>query len=192
MPKKTKEKSRDDEVPASKKLEDLWDMVDEMEIAMLTTRRPDGRLVSRPMQVQERTDDGHLWFMAEEDTHKLDEIEHDPHVNLGFYKDRSREWISISGRARLERSRDKVRALYKPDWKAWLGDEGGTRNGGPDDPRITLIDVEAETVEYLKVDKPRAVVFFQVAKAIVTGAPPDLGSERHVTQREIVQESPLK
>jgi general stress protein 26 len=188
---KTDDENRDDDLPASKKLEDLWEMVDDMEIAMLVTRRPDGRLVSRPMQVQRRTDDGHLWFMTNQEAHKVDEIEHDAHVNLGFYKDRSREWISISGRARLERSRDQVRALYKPDWRAWLGDEGGTRNGGPDDPRITLIDVEAETVEYLKVDKPRAVVFFEVAKAMVTGNPPDIGSQRHVSAREIIQESPL-
>lgn len=52
---------RDDHLPASKRIDELWELVDKIEIAMLTTRRLDGRLVSRPMAVQERTNDGHLW-----------------------------------------------------------------------------------------------------------------------------------
>lgn len=182
---------RDDHLPASKRIDELWELVDKIEIAMLTTRRLDGRLVSRPMAVQERTNDGHLWFMTDVDTRKDEEIAREPHVNLAFYKDSSREWVSISGRARLDRDRARIRSLYKPDWKMWLGDEGGTRNGGPDDPRITLIDVEVESVEYLKLDRPRVAVLFELAKGLLTGAPASLGSQRRVTADEIVRDAPL-
>lgn len=33
----------------NKRIDDLYDLIDDIEIAMLTTRRSDGRLVSRPM-----------------------------------------------------------------------------------------------------------------------------------------------
>ena len=43
-------KNTDDSVPTDKKLDDLYELIDGIEIAMLTTRRADGHLVSRPMQ----------------------------------------------------------------------------------------------------------------------------------------------
>ena len=113
---------------------------------MLTTRRADGHLVSRPMQTQERETGLDLWFMTNVETHKLDDLMADPHVNLAYYKDRSREWVSVAGLATVSTDQDLVRELYKPDWKAWLGDEGGDRDGSANDPRIALILVEAESV----------------------------------------------
>ena len=192
MAKKAKDKNHDDTVPTDKKLEDLFEMIDDIGVCMFTTRRADGYLVSRPMQAQHREEDGRLWFVTDDDAHKLDELRSDHHVNLAFYKDGSREWISVSGDARVTRDRAKVRELYKPDWKAWFGDEGGTRNGGPDDPRLTLIEIEPRTVEYLKVTKPKPVVIFEVVKAIVTGKPPKLGDERTVTNHELIEHAPLE
>jgi hypothetical protein len=78
-----------------------------------------------------------------------------------------------------------IRELYRPDWKAWFGDNGGAENGGPDDPRLALILVEAHSVEYLVVDRPRPVVLFEVAKAIVTGTPPNVGKQRSLSEREL-------
>ncbi len=71
-------------------------------------------------------------------------------MNLAYYNNKSREWVSVSGTARIVTDRDLIRTLYKPDWKAWFGDEGGDRNGGPNDPRLVLIEVEAHEVTYLK------------------------------------------
>ena len=178
-------KNTDDAVPAEKKLDDLYDLIDGIEIAMFTTRRADGQLVSRPMQTQQRENGVDLWFMTNVETHKLDDLMSDPHVNLAFYKDKSREWVSVSGIATVSTDRDLVRELYKPDWKAWLGDEGGDRDGSPSDPRIALILIDAQLVTYMKVTKPRPVVLFEVAKAMVTGSPPEVGSIRNVTEREL-------
>ena len=69
--------------------------------------------------------------------------------------------------------------------KAWFGDEGGERNGGPDDPRLALILVDVHSVSYLKVDKPKPLVLFEVAKGMVTGTPPKVGEQRHVTRSEL-------
>jgi general stress protein 26 len=186
MADKATDTNRDDEtVSAEKKLDDLYELIDGIDIAMFTTRRADGHLVSRPMQTQERTSGVDLWFMTNVEAHKLDDLMTDPHVNLAYYNDRSREWVSVAGLATVTTDRELVRDLYKPDWKAWLGDEGGSRDGSPNDPRIALILVEAESVMYLKVTKSRPVVLFEVAKAMVTGNPPDVGSVRTVSEREI-------
>lgn len=172
-------------VPTDKKLEDLYALVDGIEVAMFTTRRPDGHLVSRPMQTQERDGVADFWFVTDGDASKLDELEHDPHVNLAYYRDRTREWVSVSGTARATRDRELVRRLYQPDWRAWFADEGGERDGGPEDPRITLVLVEAESVVYMKSDTPRPVVLFEVVKGIVTGQEPRIGSVRMLDHAEL-------
>lgn len=163
--------------------EKLYDLIDDIETAMFTTRRPDGRLVSRPMATQKRADGADLWFVTARDTEKLDEIRHDPHVNLAYYKDRTREWVSISGRARAVDDRKKIRELYQPDWRAWFGDEGHEKHGTPDDPRMILIAVDIELAMFLEINKPRAVVLFEVVKGMITGNAPDFGEPERIDAR---------
>jgi len=187
MADKTTQKNKDNEVPLEKKLDDLYKLIDGIEVALFTTRRPDGHLVSRPMQVQERTAGTDLWFMTNIESEKLDELATDPHVNLAFYKDRTREWVSVSGTALISRDRDLIRGLYKPDWKAWLGDEGGQRDGSANDPRIALVLVEAHSVTYAKKDRPAPLVLFEIVKGMVTGSPPKVADLRELGEREIQQ-----
>ena len=173
------------EVSLEKKLDDLYKLIDGIEVAMVTTRRADGHLISRPMQTQRRTTGTDLWFMTTTETHKLEELATDPHVNLGFYRDRTREWVSVSGMAVLTQDKQLIHDLYQPDWRAWLGDKGGAMNGGPDDPRIILVLVEAHSVIYSKQDRPLPVVLFEVAKGIVTGQPPKVSDVRTLGETEI-------
>ena len=172
-------------VGTEKKLDELYDLIDGIEIAMFTTRRADGQLVSRPMATQERVTGTDLWFVTDVSSPKLDELRFDPHVNLAYYNLKSREWVSVSGTAQITQDRNLIQELYKPDWKAWFGDEGGEKNGGPDDPRLALILVDAQSVEYMVVNKPRPVVLFEVAKALITGSTPKVGEERHLSEREL-------
>src|SRR5690606_35271733 len=55
-------------VADTKRVEELYDLIEGIEIAMFTTRRPDGRLVSRPMATQERRPDADLWFVTDVET----------------------------------------------------------------------------------------------------------------------------
>jgi general stress protein 26 len=157
------------------KLDTLYELINDMEIAMFTTRRADGHLVSRPMATQRRAEGADLWFVTDRRSEKLVEIGNDPLVNLAYYKDRTKEWVSISGRARIVDERSKVHELYAPDWRAWFGDEGGPQDGTPDDPRIVLIGVDVELAMFLHLNKPQPVVLYEVVKGMVTGKKPDLG-----------------
>ena len=176
-----------EEAPTSKKLDELYGLIEGIEIAMFTTRRPDGYLVSRPMATQTQAEGTDLWFVTNIESHKLDELEFDPHVNLAYYRDRTREWVSVSGQAAISRDRRAINELYRKDWKAWFGDEGGERDGGPNDPRLALVLVDVHSVTYLKVDKPRPLVLFEVAKSMLTGTPPQVGAQRELTGEEIDQ-----
>ena len=168
----------------SEDLQKFYEMVDSIEIAMLTTRRPDGHLESRAMANQKRAAGADLWFVTSEGTGKLRDIEADPHVNLSYYKDRTREWVSVSGIASISRDRNKIRELYATDWKAWFPDEGDPRHGTPDDPRLVLIGVDIHAAVYLEVNKPQPVVLFEVVKGWLTGSDPDIGKMHRIEPAE--------
>jgi len=156
-------------------LNTFYEMVDDIGIAMMTTRRPDGHLESRAMANQKRAAGADLWFVTAEGTGKLRSLEADPHINLSYYKDRTREWISVSGLARISRDRGKLHELYAPDWKMWFAEEGDPRHGTADDPRMVLIGVTMHAAEFLEVDKPKPVVLFELVKGWITRTEPDIG-----------------
>jgi general stress protein 26 len=168
--------------------EELYRLIADIEIAMFTTRRADGQLVSRPMATQARSAGADLWFVTDKSTDKLDELNADAHVNIAYYNTKSREYVSVSGTARVLDDREKIRELYRPDWKAWFpGDD--QRSGTPDDPRITLIAVDATSAVYLKIDKPKPIVLFEVVKGMVTGSTPDVGEVQQLSGRELKRAS---
>jgi general stress protein 26 len=164
----------------ARELENLYEKIEDLETAMLTTRRADGHLVSRAMANQKRAPGADLWFVTSSDTGKVEEIENDPHVNVCYYKDRTREWVSVAGLATVSRDRDIIRQLYAPDWKAWFADGSDPRAGTVDDPRIVLIGVEVHSAVYLEVDKPQPMVLYELVKGWVSGEAPELGTMHHV------------
>ena len=161
-------------------LDKFYEMVEDIEIAMMTTRRPDGHLESRAMATQRRAAGADLWFVTSEGSGKLRHIAADPHINLSYFKNRTMEWISVSGIATISRDRGKIRELYATDWKAWFSDEGDPRHGTPDDPRMVLIGVDVHAAAFLEVNKPQPVVLFEVVKGWVTGSDPDIGEMHRI------------
>ena len=162
--------NRASEIPLEKKLDDLYKLIDGVDVALLTTRRADGSLVSRPMQTQRRTAGTDLWFMTNLESETFEELALDPHVNVAYFKPLTGEWVSVSGHALLERDRDLIDALYRDEWKQWLPEQNdGKRNGGRHDPRIALVLVEADSVVYSKHDHRLPLQLFAAVKARVTG-----------------------
>ena len=161
-------------------LEQLYKQIDEIEIAMMTTRRSDGHLQSRAMATQKRASGADLWFVTLEDSPKLQDLASDPHVNLSYYKDRTREWVSVSGIATITDDRAKIRELYAPDWALWFSKGDDPRHGTADDPRMVLIGVDVHAAMFLEVNKPQPVVLFELVKGWLTGSTPELGDMHHL------------
>jgi general stress protein 26 len=161
---------------ATTELEKFYALVDDLTFAMMTTRRPDGHLRSRAMANQKRAAGADLWFVTREGTDKLHDLEHDPHINLSYFRDSNQEWVSVSGLATLTRDRNLIHQLYATDWRMWFPDEGDPRHGTKDDPRIVLIGVTIHAAEFLEATKSKPVVLYELAKGWLTGTEPDVGT----------------
>jgi general stress protein 26 len=170
------------EVAMDSEIEKFYAEIESIETAMMTTRRRDGHLRSRAMANQKRAPGADLWFVTRDGSAKLADITSDPHINLSYYRDGNREWVSVSGTAVISRDRETIHKLYAPDWKVWFGDEGDPRHGTPDDPRIVLIGVTAHAAEFLEVNKSTPRLLFEFVKGWVTGNELELGEMHHLNE----------
>lgn len=167
-----------------KKIDELWELIEKMEIALFTTRRTDGTLVTRPMATQKRNPIADIWFVTDIETHKVDDLEADANVSLGYYDSGSREWVSVSGVVTISQDRAKIRELYQADWKIWFGEGSGEHDGGPNDPRLALLLVDSVSVRYMKSKYAKPRVLFELARAMVTRKDPELGREERLSASE--------
>ena len=148
---------------------------------MMTARSSGGHLRSRAMANQKRALGADLWFVTSVGSAKLQDLSADPHVNLAYYKDGSREWISVSGIATVIRDRAKIQELYEPDWKMWFTSEASENDplaGTVNDPQIILRGVQIHRATFFAVDRAAPVVMYEMAKGWLTGTAPDLGEVR--------------
>lgn len=126
-------------------------------------------------------------FHTNTESGKTDDLEANPEINLAFLNN-SGEWASISGKASVETDREKVRKYYSPALKAWIGDLGdGKHDGGPEDPRIGVIKVNAKTAQYAVSRKTAIGGIVEFAKGVVQGEAPQVNKLRHLDESEIQQ-----
>ncbi|MBD5785489.1 pyridoxamine 5'-phosphate oxidase family protein [Cellulosimicrobium terreum] len=147
------------------------ELIEDEQIAMLTTVATDGGLVSRPMGVQAVDFDGDLWFFAAGDSHKVAEIAQDSAANAAFSGKSS--WVSLSGRATLVHDPDKIRELWNPVADAWFPD-------GPDTPDVVLIRLHAESAEYWDSPGGRVATLFRLVTTKIAGKPYEGGENETV------------
>ena len=142
----------------------LGELIRNIKVAMLTTRDSDGTLHSYPMMTQGKRFDRNLWFFTSASSHKCLEVENDCGVNVSYADPSANRYVSVSGRARLVREREKLEALWSPLMKAWFPK-------GIDDPDLSLLQVTIERAEYWDAPAGNAVTLFQLAKSLLTGRP---------------------
>lgn len=141
----------------------LGEMIKEIKFAMLTTAEPDGTLRSRPMATQATEFNGELWFFTAASAPKVDEIEQDHHVNLSYAAPDKNLYVSVSGKARMVRDKQKAEELWNPAYKAWFPK-------GLDDPDLALLKVSATQAEYWDSSSSAVVHLVGFVKALATGA----------------------
>jgi general stress protein 26 len=150
----------------------LWQLVEEIRIAMLTTQ-DDGVLRSRPMECVQVDEDRALWFFTGASSPKTSEVRDDRHVNLSLVDKANQNYVSISGRATIVHDREKAKELWTEDQRAWFPD-------GVDDRNLALLKVKVEQAEYW--DKPTsAMVAAHGLVRAVAGETPDLGENEKLS-----------
>ena len=142
----------------------LGELVKDIQIAMLTTQEADGTLRSRPMATQNKKLDRFLWFFTAIDSSKSQEVAEEPSVNLSYADPKSSRYVSISGRAKVVRDRQKAEELWTPFVKAWFPK-------GLEDPDLGLLRVTVDQAEYWDAPSGKAVALFGLAKSLLTGRP---------------------
>ena len=158
--------------------EKLGELIGDVEIAMLTTLRRDGRLVSRPLRTiaQSGPFGGELWFFVRRDSHKVEEIEGDPHVNLAYAAPGRNTFVSVSGRARIVDNKAKIAELWSPEMALFFA-------GGRDERDLVLLRVDVDGFEFW--DGPSGWIgkALDIAGAVVTGEPTPLSEHGSVDVR---------
>ncbi|SCF14753.1 General stress protein 26 [Micromonospora haikouensis] len=152
----------------------VTELVRAARICMLTTIGLDGRLVSRPMGLQEAEFDGDLWFFAYADSAKVRQLRVNPEVNVAFADQRNHARVSIAGTAGEGYDRRHAERLWHPLLKTWFP-------AGLDTPGLTLIKVHAGSAEYWDSPGSTVVNLLGLARAAVVGKPPRAGENREVT-----------
>ncbi len=142
----------------------LGEMIKNIKVAMLTTRKSDGSIHSCPMMTQGKQFDRILWFFTAAHSAKGSEIAEDQEVNLSYADPSGNRYVSVSGRAKLVRDRAKAQELWTPAVKAWFPK-------GLDDPELALLQISVERAEYWDAPSTSAVTLFQLAKSLLTGRP---------------------
>ena len=132
----------------------------------LTTVRADGTLTSRPMTLQEVEFDGDLWFFAERDSNPVRDVAASPQVNVGVGSGGS--WVSLTGDAEVVDDAAKKRELWNSAVEAWFPE-------GPDDEKVVLLKVHADSAEYWRAPGGRLSTAISFVKARVTGERIDAG-----------------
>jgi general stress protein 26 len=153
-------------------LQKLREMVKEIDFCMLATVDENGDLHSRPMSSNGDIDpDGDIWFFTSASSHKVNEIEKRPKVNISFADPDNQRYISISGTAQLVRDRKKIDELWRPEFKMWFPE-------GKDDPEIALLRVGLEKAEYW--DSPSSTVGYVLnfVSSLVSGKEADYGANK--------------
>jgi general stress protein 26 len=153
----------------------IWDIVEKVGVCMLTTQFAGG-LRARPLEARPDRDAGLIFFVTDLHSAKEDEIAAAPDVGLVFIDAGDKAYLSITGRARVMRDRQKIKAAWRNTDAVWWP-------GGPDDRNVCLLQIEPLTAELWDGPASAVATAFEFAKAKLTGAEPDLGENRKVTVR---------
>lgn len=158
---------------ATEDLQTLGELVDDIEVAMMTSIAPDGRLVSRPLATLQADEHGDLWFFTRGDSGKIDDISLHPQVNLAYADPSKNLYVSVVGRAQLLRDRAKIEELWHPRAAAFFP-------GGKDDPELVLLKVEVESAEYWRNASGIVNRALQLMHTVTGTGPEALGENRRL------------
>lgn len=138
----------------------LAELLPEFRFAMVTTTDADGKLTSRPLTVQEAEFDGDLWFVIDRASSVAADIASRPGVGVALSSDDA--WVSLAGDAEIVDDRARLDHYWSSTLEAWFPD-------GPDDPRVTLLRIDAVSGEYWSSAGGRIATAIGLIKSKLTG-----------------------
>lgn len=151
----TENLSRDE---AAKKLKELSERA---KFCMFCTDLETIPNASRPMSLRETDEEGNLWFLSSDQSHKNFDIKEDNRVQLYFMNNSDSEYLSVLGNAHIYKDRSVIEDKWTAMANAWFD--------GKDDPNVTVIRVEPSETYYWESKAGKFVSLLNFAAAAVTG-----------------------
>ncbi|MES2906028.1 MAG: pyridoxamine 5'-phosphate oxidase family protein [Pseudomonadota bacterium] len=153
--------------------EQFWTMIKKFRTCMVTTI-DGGLLRSRPLAPLTLGHNKAIYFLVARDSHKIEEIEKFPQLNLSFASDGKNEYVSVSGDASFSDDIALKKELWSEMADIWF-------DHGPEDPNAIVLIVEPTAAEYWDGTRNIAKMVWEFAKAKLTNLKPDLGKNRKLS-----------
>ena len=148
--------------------QNLWELNKDTKFGMFTHQHVGGMLHSQPLTTQNKAmDEGATLYFFVPRKGEIAEhaVEHDQ-VNVAYANPGNDSYVSVSGQALIVEDMGKKEALWSSMAKAWFP-------GGPTDPNLALLQVRITHAEYWDVTESKMVQLAKMAKAALTGEPPE-------------------
>jgi len=176
-------------VSTQEKIDGLKEIMKSTTTAMLTTRSADGQFHSRAMNPVAPGKDNELTltFLANNVSHKFEELENDSHVNVSFLNPGTTSWASFSGRAKVSQDHDVIKDCFSSGTSAWFGNlKDGVHKGDVNDPRVSIIQVVPDEIRYWYSTKGSIGRAVEVGVSAMTGKTATPGELRTITKDEVL------
>ena len=146
----------------------LWTLIKDIKFGMLTHRHTNGELHSHPLTTQNKSDDEGtaLYFFVSHKSELAERIVQDGNVNVSYAHPGDDSYVSVSGHGTIVEDQTKKDYLFTPFAKAWFP-------GGATDPDLALLQVNIGHAEYWDVKESKMMQLAKMAKAAITGEPPE-------------------
>ena len=141
-----------------------------------------------------RRDGPDFLFLANKHSQKFSDLDQNKEVQIAFQDLKTQDWISISGKAiTTDNSDPRIKEVWSRGAAAWFGDLGdGVHTGGPEDPRMTLIEIKANYITYYLTEVGILGYAKEVIAANVTGGVANTGKLRELHEADIQQARSMK
>lgn len=143
----------------------FWPLISNLRYPVLTTRRTDGGLQSRPVPLQNRESDrsDFLWFFMPSDSPQVDDVQWDSSVSIVFADPHNAAYVAVFGSAAVVEDAPRKRLL----WSA----EAASGFTGPDDPGLALVRVRIIQADHWKVESNSATPIFKLDNSVLSFKP---------------------
>jgi general stress protein 26 len=134
-----------------------------------------------------RRDGPDFLFLSNNHSQKFNDLEQNKEVQIAFQDTKTQDWISVSGTATTTSNSDpRIKEVWSRGAAAWFGDLGdGKHTGGPEDPRMTLIEVKSKYVVYYLTEVGMLGYAKEVIAANVTGGVANTGKLRELKEADL-------
>ncbi|MGB6037061.1 MAG: pyridoxamine 5'-phosphate oxidase family protein [Cryomorphaceae bacterium] len=155
---------------------EIWNYLKEIKVGMLTTSSENHELQSRPMFLVQEEYEGVIWLFAHRDAHKIEEVENHSFVNLNFANTAKGNFVTLSGKAKVEKGGSQFDALWSDDVKVWFSESENPKEDA------VLIRIDVDRAEVWDSDKGTLTKAVKLTKAKMTGERPKLGENKVLEQ----------